>query len=95
MPVLYQTEERAALVAPEEAGNELQQIIIADQVEHLVHVRFPTQRSRDIPVVPHWFGAPFVFECKATLARAGANRQYSVVIFRETEAGQFVLRSDL
>jgi len=67
--VSHQTEEHTTLAIPEEAGNELQQVIIADQVEHLVHMHFSTQRGRNISIVPDCLGAPFVFECEALFDR--------------------------
>src|SRR6266404_7852387 len=95
VPVLRETEEHTTLGIPEKTGNKLQQIIIAGQVEHVVHMRLSTQRSRNIPVVPYWFGAPFVFECEAPLTRFGVNRHNRIVIFRETKPGQLILRADL
>src|SRR5580704_14117182 len=58
-------------------------------------MRFPIERSRDIPVVPDRFRTPFVFECEALLPQVGANRHNRVVILRESESGQLILRADL
>jgi uncharacterized protein (DUF362 family) len=95
VPVPHQTEEDATLRIPEEAGNELQQVIVAHQVEQLVYMRFSTQRRCHISVVPDCFGATFVLECEPLLSDIGTNRHDSVVVFRETKPGQFILRADL
>src|SRR6266404_9858559 len=95
VPVLRETEEHTTLGIPEKTGNKLQQIIIAGQVEHVVHMRLSTQRSRNISVILDCFGAAFVFECEALLTRLGANRHNGIIVLCETKPGQLILRADL
>src|SRR5580704_15358515 len=95
VPILHQAEARTKAAIPEKAGNKLQQVIIGDKVEHVTHMRFPIERSRDIPVVPDRFRTPLVFECEALLPQVGANRHNRVVILRESKSGQLILRADL
>jgi len=61
----------------------------------MAHLRFSTERSGNIPVVPQGLGAPFVFECEALLSAPGAYRHHRIVVLCESKPGQFILGADL
>jgi hypothetical protein len=95
VPFLKKAEKNQRVALREEGGNESQQIVVGDQIEHAVDPRFVAKGSYKVPIVPRCFRAAFIFQREAMLFAVAPDRQDSIVIFGITESGQLILRTNL
>src|ERR1700690_4007496 len=78
-----------------EAGQVAEQLVRLRQVQEAAHVPLFLERLPDLPVPVGCLRMPLVLERERRVLRIAGDRHDRIVVFRVTEAGQFVQANDL